>query len=54
MNVLNNIVYDFFFFGTNTLGCLPLESKMLHLNVEYLQEHYEEPESHVGGFRHAG
>lgn len=30
------------------------KSKMLHLNVEYLQEHYEEPESHVGGFRHAG
>lgn len=36
------------------LCCLPLESKMLHLNVEYLQEHYEEPESHVGGFRNAG
>lgn len=30
------------------------KSKMLHLNVEYLQEHYEEPESHVGGFRNAG
>lgn len=33
---------------------LILESKFPHHNVEYLHEHFDEPESHIGGYGNSG
>lgn len=49
--------YDTLFVLESTLqkdDFLILESKFPHHNVEYLHEHFDEPESHIGGYRNSG
>lgn len=59
-----NCSFNFFFCEKRYLICswkhvtkrwfLILESKFPHHNVEYLHEHFDEPESHIGGYGNSG